>query len=80
MNPDNLKRIKVEVRAELGRGWKEVGDLAEMGEGSLIVLDKLAGEAIDVLANGKLIARGEVVIIDENFGVRVTEVVIGEER
>lgn len=77
MNDARLRQIKVEIRAELGRGWKSVGDLSEMDEGSIIALDKLAGEALDVLANGKLIARGEVVIIDENFGVRVTEMIVG---
>jgi len=51
-----------------------------LGEGSIIELDKLAGEPVDLLVNGKLIARGEVVVIDENFGVRVTDIVSPAER
>jgi flagellar motor switch protein FliN/FliY len=51
-----------------------------MGEGTVIELDKLAGEPVDVLVNGQLIAKGEVVVIDENFGVRVTEIVDPMER
>ena len=51
-----------------------------LGEGSIIELDKLAGEPVDLLVNGKLIAKGEVVVIDENFGVRVTDIVSPAER
>jgi flagellar motor switch protein FliN/FliY len=51
-----------------------------MGEGTVLELDKLAGEPVDILVNGKLIARGEVVVIDENFGVRVTEIISPADR
>ena len=54
--------------------------MPRMGEGTVIELDKLAGEPVDVLVNGQLIAKGEVVVIDENFGVRVTEIVDPMER
>ncbi len=57
-----------------------VQDILGLGEGSIIELDKLAGEPVDLLVNGKLIARGEVVVIDENFGVRVTDIVSPAER
>ena len=52
-----------------------IKDILGLGEGSIIELDKLAGEPVDLLVNGKLIAKGEVVVIDENFGVRVTDIV-----
>ena len=55
-------------------------DILGLGEGSIIELDKLAGEPVDLLVNGKLIAKGEVVVIDENFGVRVTDIVSQAER
>ena len=57
-----------------------VRDVLELGKGSLIELDKLAGEPVDVFVNGKLIAKGEVVVIDENFGVKVTSIVTPAER
>ena len=65
---------------ELGRTTQLVQDILGLGEGSIIELDKLAGEPVDLLVNGKLIAKGEVVVIDENFGVRVTDIVSPAER
>jgi flagellar motor switch protein FliN/FliY len=65
---------------ELGRTKKYIKELLGLGEGSIIELDKLAGEPVDLLVNGKLIAKGEVVVIDENFGVRVTDIVSSIDR
>ncbi len=68
------------LTVELGRTRQFVKDILGFGEGSIIELDKLAGEPVDLLVNGKLIAKGEVVVIDENFGVRVTDIVSPAER
>ncbi|MBP2650223.1 MAG: fliN: flagellar motor switch protein FliN [Firmicutes bacterium] len=67
--------VPLQVTVELGRTKKLIRDILELSPGSVIELDKLAGEPVDVMANGKLIAKGEVVVIDENFGVRITEIV-----
>ncbi|MDR3115601.1 MAG: flagellar motor switch protein FliN [Treponema sp.] len=67
--------VFMEMTVELGRTKKLIKEILEMGEGTIIELDKLAGEPVDILVNHKLIAKGEVVVIDENFGVRVTEIV-----
>jgi flagellar motor switch protein FliN/FliY len=63
------------VTAELGRTTMPVADLLGLAPGSLIELDRAAGSPIDVLVNGTLIARGEVVVIDEDFGLRITEII-----
>lgn len=70
-----LMDVYMEMTVELGRTRKLIRDILGMGEGTIIELDKLAGEPVDILVNHKLIAKGEVVVIDENFGVRVTEIV-----
>lgn len=70
-----LLDVPMQVTVELGRTKKTIRDILSWGEGSIIELDKLAGEPVDILINGKLLARGEVVVIDENFGVRITEIV-----
>ena len=75
-----LLDIEMTMTVELGRTTRLVKDILGLGEGSIIELDKLAGEPVDLLVNGKLIARGEVVVIDENFGVRVTDIVSQDER
>jgi flagellar motor switch protein FliN/FliY len=72
--------VYMEMTVELGRARKSVKEILGMGEGTIIELDKLAGEPVDILVNQKLIAKGEVVVIDENFGVRVTEIVSPMER
>lgn len=66
--------VFMEMTVELGRTKKTIKDILGMGEGTIIELDKLAGESVDILVNHKPIAKGEVVVIDENFGVRVTEI------
>lgn len=67
--------VPLQVTVELGRTRKLIREILELGPGSVVELDKLAGEPVDILANGKLIAKGEVVVIDENFGVRITEII-----
>jgi len=75
-----LMDVYMEMSVELGRTKKPIREILGMGEGTIIELDKLAGEPVDILVNHKLIATGEVVVIDENFGVRVTEIVSPSER
>ncbi|HEY8416775.1 MAG TPA: flagellar motor switch protein FliN [Limnochordales bacterium] len=72
--------VPLQVTVELGRRRMLIREVLELGKGSLIELDKLAGEPVDVFVNGKLIAKGEVVVIDENFGVKVTSIVSPAER
>jgi len=84
--PENIQKIdllmdvQLTLTVELGRTKQLVKDVLGLGEGSIIELDKLAGEPVDLLVNNKLIAKGEVVVIDENFGVRVTDIVSPSER
>ncbi|MED0669329.1 flagellar motor switch phosphatase FliY [Aneurinibacillus aneurinilyticus] len=76
-NPQNLGMlldIPLKVTVELGRTKKQIKDILDLSPGSILELDKLAGEPVDILVNNKLIAKGEVVVIDENFGVRVTDI------
>jgi flagellar motor switch protein FliN/FliY len=70
-----LHDVEMEVTAELGRTRMSVRDLLSLAPGAVIELDRLAGGPADLLVNGRLIARGEVVVIDENFGIRITEIV-----
>jgi flagellar motor switch protein FliN/FliY len=74
-NLNLLLDIPLKVTVELGRTQKAIKDILDLSQGSIIELDKLAGEPVDILVNNKLIAKGEVVVIDENFGVRVTDIV-----
>lgn len=75
-----LMDVFMEMTVELGRTKRLIKEILTIGEGTIIELDKLAGEPVDILVNHKLIAKGEVVVIDENFGVRVTEIVSPMER
>ena len=70
-----IKDVPLEVTVELGRTSKAIQDILDFAPGTIIELDKIAGEPVDVLVNGKLVAKGEVVVIEENFGVRVTEII-----
>ncbi|PWU68863.1 MULTISPECIES: flagellar motor switch phosphatase FliY [Gracilibacillus] len=79
-NLDLLLDIPLQVTVELGRTKRNVKEILELTSGSILELDKLAGEPVDILVNHKLIAQGEVVVIDENFGVRVTDIVSKEAR
>jgi flagellar motor switch protein FliN len=77
---DLLLDISLQISVELGRTRMTIGDVLALRSGSVIELDKLAGEPADILVNGTLIARGEVVVVDEKFGVRVIEVVSRAKR
>lgn len=80
---DNINLIldvPLNITVELGKTKKLIKDILELNEGSIIELDKLAGEPVDILANGKYIAKGEVVVIDENFGVRIIDIVHQSKR
>jgi flagellar motor switch protein FliN len=79
-NLDLLLDIPLSITVELGRTKKLIREILELTPGSIIELDKLAGEPVDILINNKLIAKGEVVVIDENFGVRVTDIISPSER
>lgn len=79
-NLDLLLDIPLNVTVELGRTNQKVADILDLAPGSIVELDKLAGEPVDVLVNQKLIAKGEVVVIDENFGVRVTDIISQKDR
>jgi flagellar motor switch protein FliN/FliY len=62
----------------LGKSKKSIREILDLGIGSVVVLDRLAGEMVDVLVNGKAFARGEVVVIDDNYGIRITEMIPGK--
>lgn len=79
-NLNLLLDVPLQVTVELGRTRKQIREILELGPGSILELDKLAGEPVDILVNNKLIAKGEVVVIDENFGVRVTDILTPAER
>ncbi len=70
-----IKDVPLEVTVELGRTSKSISDILEFAPGTIIELDKIAGEPIDVLVNGKFVAKGEVVVIEESFGVRIMEII-----
>ncbi|MDR1700257.1 MAG: flagellar motor switch phosphatase FliY [Lachnoclostridium sp.] len=74
-NIDLIMDVPLEVTVELGRTSKSIHDILDFSPGTIIELNKLAGEPIDVLVNGKFVAKGEVVVIEENFGIRVTEII-----
>ncbi len=75
-----VRDIPLEVTVELGRTRLLIRDIMDLSAGSIIELDKIAGEPVDLFANGLLVARGEVIVIDDNFGVRVTEIITAAER
>ncbi|MEB3328548.1 MAG: flagellar motor switch phosphatase FliY [Candidatus Sericytochromatia bacterium] len=77
---DLILDVTLKVTVELGRTKMQIREVLDLGKGSVVELDKLAGEPVDMLVNGKLIAKGEVVVIDENFGIRLTEIVSPQER
>ncbi|MCA1062382.1 flagellar motor switch phosphatase FliY [Rossellomorea aquimaris] len=79
-NLNMLLDIPLQVTVELGRTNRSVRDILELSSGSIIELDKLAGEPVDILVNSQLMAKGEVVVIDENFGVRITDIVSQSDR
>jgi len=72
---DLVYNIPLQVSVELGRAKKEISEILEFSLGTIVVLDKIAGDPVEVVVNGKLIARGEVVVIDDNYGVRITDII-----
>lgn len=79
-NLDFILDIPLKVSVELGRTQVVIKDLLQLGQGSVLELDKLAGEPLEVLVNGKLVARGEVVVVNEKFGIRLTDIISPLER
>ena len=79
-NLDRILDIPLVVSVELGRTSIQIGDLLQLAQGSIVELTKLAGEPLDVLIHGKLVARGEAVVINDQFGVRLTDIVSQTER
>ena len=79
-NMDFLLDIPLEISVELGRTKMLINELLKLGQGSVVELSKLAGETLEILANQKLVARGEVVVINEKYGVRLTEIISPIER
>ncbi len=77
---DLILDVPLEVTVELGRTSKTIKEILEISPGTIVELDKMAGEPVDILVNGKLVAKGEVVVIDENFGVRITEILNSIDR
>jgi len=75
-----LMDVPLQISVELGRTTKKIREILEFGQGSIIELDKLAGDPVDILVNGKVIAKGEVVVIDESFGVRITDILHPSKR
>lgn len=79
-NLDLLLDVDLPISIELGRTSMNIQEILALGPGSVVELDKLAGEPVDLLVNNKIVAKGEVVVIDENFGIRVTNLISPEER
>jgi flagellar motor switch protein FliN/FliY len=77
---DFLIDIPLEVSVELGRTRMMIKDLLQLGQGSVIELNKIAGEPMEIFVNSKLVARGEVVVVNEKFGIRLTDVISPTER
>ena len=80
VNMEFLLDISLDVSVELGRTKMLINDMLKLGQGSVIELSKLAGESLDILANQKPIARGEVVVVNDKYGVRLTEIISPMER
>ncbi|MEL6550214.1 MAG: flagellar motor switch protein FliN [Pseudomonadota bacterium] len=75
-----LARVKVNVTVEVGQAQMSLQDLVRLNEGAVVELDRMAGDPLDILANGTKIARGEVVVVGEKFGIRFGEIVEARER
>ena len=73
-NLDLIMSVPLEISVEIGRTRSKIQDILAYSKGSLVVLDKMAGDQVDLFVNGQCIARGDVVVIDDNFGVRITEI------
>lgn len=80
VNLDMILDVNVTVSIEVGRASMSISDLLKLSQGAIIELDRMAGEPLDVLVNGTLVARGEIVVVKDKFGIMLTEVVSPEER
>jgi flagellar motor switch protein FliN len=80
LNMDSLLDISVEISVEIGRTKMPIGQLLSLSKGSIIELNKIAGESVDILVNGKLLGKGEIVVVNERLGVRIVEIVTPKER
>ena len=79
-NIDIIMDVPLDVSVELGKAKKTIKEILDLHQGAIIQLDKLAGEAVDLMVNGKLIAKGEVVVIDEAYGIRITTIISPVDR
>ena len=79
-NVNRLMDVSLILSVELGRKKMQIREILDLGPGKIIELDKLAGEPVDLLVSGKMLARGEVVVVDENFGVRITDLISPKDR
>jgi flagellar motor switch protein FliN/FliY len=79
-NLDFILDIPLKVTVELGRATVMIKDILQLGQGSVLELNKLAGESLEILVNGKLVAKGEVVVVNEKFGIRIKEIISPIER
>ena len=77
-NQEMLMKVPLEISVEIGRTKRLVKDILEFTQGTLVVLDKMAGEQVDLFVNGQCIAKGDIVVVEDNFGIRVTEIVTRE--
>lgn len=77
-NQEMLMKVPLEISVEIGRTKRLVKDILEFTQGTLVVLDKMAGEQVDLFVNGQCIAKGDIVVVEDNFGIRVTEIVSRE--
>lgn len=77
---DFILDVSLQVTVEVGRSRMTIHDLLQLGQGSVVELEKLAGESLDIYINGKPVARGEAVIVNEKFGVRLTDIISPEDR
>ena len=77
-NQEMLMKVPLELSVEIGRTKRLVKDILEFTQGTLVVLDKMAGEQVDLFVNGQCIAKGDIVVVEDNFGIRVTEIVTRE--
>ena len=80
ISSDMLQNISVNISVEVGRAVLKIGDLLRLAQGSVVELDRIAGEPVDLLVNNTVVAQGEVVLVNERYGVRLTRVVTAAER
>ena len=80
LNMDSLLDIPVEISVEIGRTKMAIGELLSLSKGSIIELNKIAGETVDIYVNEKLLGKGDIVVVNERLGVRITEIVTPKER